>query len=458
MKKNIAVIGTGYVGLVTAAGLADCGHAVTAVDIDWSRIRELKKGNVPFFEPGLRKLVRKSITAGKLRFTVSGDEAVAGNEVIIIAVGTPPAEDGRVDLSQLNNAADLIFENLDSRKTIIIKSTVPPGTTDRVRQRLFSDFDRTGSGIVFCPEFLREGSAVHDFFHPDRIVIGGSSVSAARCAEEVFYPVISPDVPVLKCSAVSAELIKYCSNVMLASRIAVINEIAELSEAAGGDMRDVSAGVGLDKRIGREFLNAGPGFGGSCFGKDVAGIVKAAEYLETPMPVTDSILRSNDIQKRRPAVRLEKMTGSLKGKRVAVLGLAFKAETDDVRGSAAFEVIDYLISAGAQVKAHDPCAEYNFISSFCRKGYNCEEKSEDALRRADAVIILTDWKDYGAITPDLLASLMRGRTVVDTRNVLDEHEFRRAGFHFAGTGRPAVKPVPVRKQRSEIVNAALVAG
>ena len=457
MKKNIAVFGTGYVGLVTSVGLADIGHRVTAVDIDRSRIKELKKGYLPFYEPGLKKIMKSALTAGKIHFTTESSRAVSDNDVIILAVGTPSRDDGRVDLSQVRNAFDSIIENLDKRKTIIIKSTVPPGTVESLNELHSAELSAMGTEIVFCPEFLREGTAVNDFYHPDRLVIGSNSDRAARTVEEIFLPVTAKaDVPVIKCSPVSAEMIKYSSNVMLAARIAVINELAELSEAVGGDMRAISSGIGLDRRIGASFLNAGPGFGGSCFGKDVSGIVTTAGYYGVELGVVKEILCSNSKQKLRPALRLEKALGGLRGKKIAVLGLAFKAETDDVRGSAAFEVIEYLLERGASVKAHDPEAEYNFIRSFKRKGYSCTDNPDEALRRADAAIILTEWKDYRKLMPAQLSGLMRGRILIDSRNILDEDSFTEEGFTVYGTGSSEAAPKNRNRKRGEFVNAAIV--
>lgn len=456
MKKKITVIGTGYVGLVSAVGLAGIGHEVTAVDNNKTRIKDLKKGWVPFYEPGLKKKMKDALRAGRIHFTSESDLAVQSGEIIFIAVGTPSAAGGKADLSQINAVVDVIIENLESSKIIVIKSTVPPGTTDAIRERMSAELEYTDSDVVFCPEFLREGTAVHDFFHPDRIVIGSDSKQAARIVENVFYPAISRDIPVLNCSPVSAELIKYGSNVMLASRIAVINELAELSEAVGGDICQAAAGIGLDKRIGKDFLKAGPGFGGSCFGKDVAGIIKAGEYHGVNMQLVSTILTTNDSQKMRPARRLETELGSLKGRKVAVLGLAFKADTDDVRGSAAFDVIDYLIENGAQVKAHDPEAEYRFIIEYKKKGYSCCEKKEDALSKADALIILTDWEEYKELEPEKLSQMMRGNTIVDSRNILDHELFSQYGFTCMGTGRRTVSSSVKNRGRNDLLNAAIV--
>jgi UDPglucose 6-dehydrogenase len=249
-------------------------------------------------------------------------------------------------------------------------------------------------------------------------------------------------------------MIKYGSNVMLASRLAAVNELAELSEILGGDIGEISSGIGMDRRIGPDFLKAGPGFGGSCFGKDVAGIVMKAKSIDVEMPHIGEIIKSNNHQKVRSAYKLEKLLGTLKGKKIAVLGLAFKADTDDVRGSAAFEVINYLIEKKAVVKAHDPRAEYNFIRDFKRKGYSCAENAADALSRADAAVILTDWDEYSKLTPDSMSALMHGRVIVDTRNMFDELAFRQKGFTFQGTGRPAA--AAKTRKRSEFVNAAIV--
>ena len=459
MKKNIAVFGTGYVGLVTAVGLADIGHQVTAIDIDRSRVRDLKKGYLPFYEPGLKKMMKKALTGARIHFATECDEAISRSDVIFVAVGTPPKDDGKVDLSQISKAFDSIIENLDVKKIIVIKSTIPPGTVANLREKYSAELETTGSEIVFCPEFLREGSALHDFFHPDRIVIGTNSQSASRTVKEIFAPVtLKLETPVICCSAVSAEMIKYSSNVMLAARLAVMNELAEMAEAVGADIREISSGVGLDNRIGKSFLKAGPGFGGSCFGKDVSGIVKTAAYHGVELSLVNEILNSNDRQRVRPAVKLERALGALRGKKIAVLGLAFKADTDDIRGSAAFDVIEYLINKGASVKAHDPQAEYNFIRDFRKKGYTCTEKLEDSVRKADAVIILTEWNEYCELEPQGLEELMKGRVIVDTRNILDEKAFTHQGFTVLGTGRTADKPNSFNRSRKEFVNAAIVAG
>ncbi|MDC7126458.1 MAG: UDP-glucose/GDP-mannose dehydrogenase family protein [Spirochaetales bacterium] len=457
MKKNIAVFGTGYVGLVTAAGLADIGHNVTAVDIDQRKIKELKKGYLPFYEPGLKKIVKSALTTNKINFTTDSDETVSKNELIIIAVGTPEMSDGRADLSQVRRVFDCITDNMVQKKTIVIKSTVPPGTVDKLREEYAAELDVTNSDIIFCPEFLREGSAVHDFYHPERLVIGCNNLDAAKIVDDIYYPVARKmDVPVLKCSTVSAEMIKYGSNVMLASRLAIINELAEFSEVVGGDIRDVAIGMGLDSRIGKNYMKAGPGFGGSCFEKDIKGIAKAADYHGVNLGLVNEILVSNEHQLVRPAMRLERALGSLKSKNIAVLGLAFKSDTDDVRNSAAFNVVEYLIEKGAKVKVHDPQAEYNFIKDFKKKGYTCADTADDAVKKADAIIILTNWKEYEKITPEFLNNLMKGRVIVDTRNMLDEHSFRDCGFTIYGTGLKELKPYKRNNNCKDLVNAAIV--
>jgi UDPglucose 6-dehydrogenase len=457
MKKNISLFGTGYVGLVTALGLVELGHEVTAVDIDLNRIKDLKKGYLPFYEPGLKKILKKALTAGKIHFTDDGELAANSNDVIFIAVGTPAKEDGRVELSYIRKVFDTVMENLLSSKTIVIKSTVPPGTTESLIEQYSLELEETKSHIVFFPEFLREGSALHDFFHPDRLVIGSDSDKAAKVITEILYPLISSgEFPVLKCSPVSAEMIKYSSNIMLAARIALINELAELSESVGGDIRDIAAGIGSDSRIGAGFLKSGPGFGGSCFGKDLSGLYNAGRYRGVELGLVREILNSNEKQKLRPALKAEQALHTLRGKKIAVLGLSFKADTDDVRGSAAFEVIDYLLRKGAQVKAHDPAAEYNFIREFKKKGYNCVAKAEDALRKADAVIVLTDWTEYAELKPETFNSLMKGHVIIDSRNLYKETIFGTEGITVSGTGRRIDKAVKASRSAGDFVNAAIV--
>ncbi len=439
MKKKITVIGTGYVGLVTAAGLAELGHQVTAVDVDYGRIRGLKKGTVPFYEPGLKKLVKSVLTEGRIDFTNDCSTAVEKADSVFIAVGTPRSSEGRVDLRQINKAVDSVVENISDYKTIVIKSTVPPGTSMRLKERILFEADTNDFDLVFCPEFLREGTAVHDFFYPDRIVFGADSERAFREMNEIYFPIISRDVPVLKCCQSSAELIKYGSNVMLAARIAVINELAEISEVVSADIEEVSAGIGMDKRIGPDFLKAGPGFGGSCFGKDIEGLVSTASKVNLDLSLIGEITVSNERQKRRVLSMLAGIAGgSVKGKTVAVLGLAFKEDTDDVRDSSAFPVISELLNAGASVQAHDPEASINFAAELQDKRVTYFETAEEALAGADSAILLTAWDEYSDIDAETAGTLMNDRILVDTRNFLDKEIFRKAGFKFQAVGSCAV--------------------
>ncbi len=435
MKKKITVIGTGYVGLVTSAGLAELGHQVTAVDVDFGRIRELKKGIIPFYEPGLKKLVRSVLTEGRIDFTNDCSSAVEKADAVFIAVGTPRTAEGRVDLRQINKAVDSVVENISDYKTIVIKSTVPPGTSLRLKERILFEADTNDFDLVFCPEFLREGTAVRDFFYPDRIVFGADSERAFREMNEIYFPIISREVPVLKCSQSSAELIKYGSNVMLAARVAVINELAEISEAVSADIEEVSAGIGMDKRIGPDFLKAGPGFGGSCFGKDIEGLVSTASKVDLNLSLISEITVSNDRQKRRVVSMLSGLAGGLvKGKTITVLGLSFKEDTDDVRDSSAFPVISELLNAGAFVQAHDPEASINFAAELQDKRVTYFETAEEALSGADAVILLTAWDEYRDIDAEKAGTLMNDRIVVDARNFLDKEAFRKAGFKFQAVG------------------------
>lgn len=433
---NLCVIGTGYVGLVTGTVFADLGNNVVCCDNDASKIDMLDRGEMPIYEPGLEEMVKRNVEDGRLTFSTDLDKAVRDSEVVFIAVGTPTGNNGYADLSAVKDVAKVIARNLDRYKVIVNKSTVPVGTGDLVREiidinkvRLDVEFD-----VVSNPEFLREGNAINDTLRPDRIVIGAPSQNVAMRILELYAPL---ERPMIITDVHSAEMIKYASNAFLATKISFINAIANICEIAHADVVQVAKGMGLDKRIGHEFLSAGLGYGGSCFGKDTSCLVSTAQKLGYDFTLLSNVIEINDQQPTRFTDRIKTALGSLKGKNVGVLGLAFKPNTDDLRDAKSLQIISNLLAEGANVRAYDPIAMPNTKKIFPQIEY-CEN-AYDIANGADVLLIVTEWNEFKYIDLSRLKELMAQPIIFDGRNIYDPERMRRLGFDYYCIGRPVVK-------------------
>ena len=432
---KITVIGCGYVGLVTAAGLAEAGHWVTGVDRDPVKINKLRRQEVPFYEKDLEPLLHRHLKTGRLAFTTSLGLGVANSQIIFIAVGTPPLSDGSVDLSQIEAAAAEIGPHLHGYTVIVNKSTVPVGTTRQIKTIIGQHTRRpVPFDVVSNPEFLREGNAVYDFMNPDRIVIGTDSLKALQLMEELYRPYEKKKIPLIKTNPETAELIKYASNAFLATKISFINEIAELCEAVGADLPTVARGMGLDHRIGPEFLAAGPGYGGSCFPKDTKALIHLARTYGQQVSIVEATDAVNTRIQRRMLAKIIRTLGPPAGKTIAVYGLAFKANTDDLRESPALPIIEGLLRAGAQIRVHDPKALAAGKAVFGDKIIYCTDEYT-AAQNASAVVIITEWEQYRELDLDSLKAKMAQAIVIDLRNLLNPEQVRAHGFIYEGIGR-----------------------
>lgn len=431
---KIAVVGIGYVGLVTAVGLADFGNKVIGVDIDRRKINLLQKGKSPIYEPGIEEYLNRNLESGRLSFTTNIDEAIRWSEVVFIGVGTPSKRNGETDLSAVFDVARKIGENLTNYKVIVTKSTVPVGTNRNIKKVIENISKSRDFDVVSNPEFLREGKAVHDFFHPDRVVIGYESEKAKEIMIDIYRPLYLIETPFVFCNLETAELIKYASNAFLATKITFINQIANLAEEVGADVHIVAKAMGMDGRISPKFLHPGPGFGGSCFPKDTKALVKIGEQYGVDMSLVKEVINANEKQKLRMVEKLVRLVGDLRGKTIAVLGLAFKAETDDMRESPAIVIINELLKRGVKVKTHDPKALENAKKIFDNR-INYYTNEFEAAKKADAIVILTEWNEYRNIDLYRLKELMKGNVILDTRNVLDPVKVRSLGFIYEGVGR-----------------------
>jgi UDPglucose 6-dehydrogenase len=440
---KICVVGSGYVGLVTGACLADFGMTVTGVDKDAAKIAALERGEIPIYEPGLEEIVAKNVRAGRLRFTTELAPAVREARAVFIAVGTPPLPDGRADLSFVRQVAESIGDNLNGYKVVVTKSTVPVGTGQMVEKTVR---ERSAGGhdfaVVSNPEFLREGSALEDFYHPDRVVIGARDPRAVDVMLEIYAPLKAAGVPFVIANVESSEMIKYASNGFLAAKISFINEVAEMCEAVGADVEVVARGMGLDHRIGPKFLHPGPGFGGSCFPKDTRAVAQIAEEHGLRFEIIDAVLSANERIQRRMVPKIEAAFGGLAGRTIALLGLAFKGETDDMRDSPAIPVVEGLVAAGATVRAFDPAAMEIARTllppavAYCADAY-------DAAAGADGVVIATEWNQFRALELDRLRRLLRTPLIVDLRNLYEPERVAAAGFRYVSVGRPESAPARV---------------
>ena len=426
--SRIAVIGTGYVGLTTGACLAHLGHDVVCADVVETKIALLRRGEIPIVEAGLEDLVREGLAAGRLSFVLGGPAAVVDAEFIFLCLPTPQGDDGSADLSYVISAAREISPHLPPGAVVINKSTVPVGSVDLVAEII----GRDDVAVVSNPEFLREGTAVHDCLHPDRIVIGGHDADAVRCVAQLYASLGAPHVLT---DPTSAETIKYASNAFLATKVSFINAIANLSEAVGGDVREVIRGMGLDRRIGFEFLRPGPGWGGSCFPKDTQALVRIAEDADYDFALLRGVIQANAAQHQAVIRKLKTMLGgTLRSATVAVWGLAFKAGTDDLRDSPALAVIRRVLNAGARVRAFDPAVMKEI------DGIEVVSDPYEACRGADILVVLTEWPEFAEVALDKVAELMCRPRLVDTRNVIDPDVATKAGFTYAGMGIPTRRP------------------
>ncbi|NUL81093.1 MAG: UDP-glucose/GDP-mannose dehydrogenase family protein [Armatimonadetes bacterium] len=434
---NIAVLGSGYVGLVTGVVFADLGNDVWCVDTDPAKVEAINAGRAPFFEPSIEEFLQRNLAEGRLRATTDVDGAVAKSSVVFITVGTPPRDTGEPDLRYVEEAAATIGRNLNDYKIIVTKSTVPVGTGDYVRRII--EKHRTDSidfDVVSNPEFLREGSAIYDTLYPDRIVIGADNQRAALRIVELYAPL---ERPMIITNLPTAEIIKYASNIFLAMKISFVNTIADLCERVGADITQVAKGMGADSRIGNQFLQAGLGFGGSCFPKDLKALIHSAEMLGVDVTLMRSILEIND---RRPAEFVDRMVADmngLDGKTIAVLGLAFKPNTDDVRDARSIEIIRELLKRGAKVRAYDPAATVNMQEilpkiTYCRNSY-------DAAEGADALVLITEWNEFKQLNMERIKKVMRQPYLFDGRNIYDPVRMSKIGFHYRGIGRLADAPI-----------------
>ncbi|MDY7094354.1 MAG: UDP-glucose/GDP-mannose dehydrogenase family protein [Acidobacteriota bacterium] len=432
---NICVVGSGYVGLVTGACLADFGMQVTGVDKDRSKVEALSNGEIPIYEPGLRGLVRKNMAAGRLRFTTDLGPAIEAAQAIFIAVGTPSSADGSADLSAVRAVAASIGQHLNGYKVIVTKSTVPIGTGQVIEGIVRGEAgDDARFAVVSNPEFLREGSAIEDFMHPDRVVIGTSDPRAREVMLDIYSPLRVADVPFVLTGVESAELIKYASNGFLATKISFINEVAGLCEALGADVEVVAKGMGLDRRIGPRFLHPGPGFGGSCFPKDTRAVAQIARDHDQQFHIIEAVLDVNQATTLRMVDKIRQAVGGLEGKTLGLLGLSFKPDTDDIRESPALVVAEALQKGGARVRAYDPAAMDEARHELPDLEY-CDD-SYQVAQDADALVILTEWNQFRALELRRLRSALRQPLIIDLRNIYEPQKMAAAGFRYVSVGRP----------------------
>lgn len=433
---RITMIGSGYVGLVSGVCFADFGHDVICVDKDVSKIEALQRGEIPIFEPGLEHLVADNVRAGRLSFTTQVETSVAASDVVFIAVGTPSRRgDGHADLSYVYAAAREIAEHVDGFTVIVTKSTVPVGTGDEVERIIRETNPQADVAVVSNPEFLREGAAIEDFKRPDRIVIGLNDDRARGVMTEVYRPLYLNQAPLLFTARRTSELIKYAANAFLAMKITFINEMADLCEKVGANVQEVSRGIGLDGRIGAKFLHAGPGYGGSCFPKDTLALAKTAQDFDSPVRLIETTISINDNRKRAMGRKVvAAMGGDIRGKTIAVLGLTFKPNTDDMRDSPAISVIQTLQDAGASVSGYDPEGMGNARLVIDNIAY--AEDAYSAARGADALVIVTEWNQFRALDFARLKSVMKSPVLVDLRNIYRHDEVTKHGFAYTSIGRP----------------------
>ena len=436
---NIGIVGTGYVGLVTGACFSAMGMNVTCIDIDKNKIEALKAGEIPIYEPGLKDIVKKNTSNGRLHFSTSLKEVLDTLNVVFIAVGTPPGEDGSADLSYVLNVASEFSQNIKKYTLLVIKSTVPVGTNLKVKQRVEEELERRGEKIEFDvasnPEFLKEGAAIKDFMSPDRVVVGVNSEKARHIMEKIYKPFQLSNYRIIFMDIMSAEMTKYASNSMLATRISFMNEIARLCEVTGADVEKVRAGMAADSRIGNKFLYPGCGYGGSCFPKDVKALIRTGEENGYKMRVISAVEEVNEAQKKVVFEKLKAALGTLKGKTVAMWGLSFKPETDDMREAPSVVIANLLLEAGATVRVYDPIAMDECKKRYLKDKVYYSKDIFDAVTGADALALVTEWKEFRVPAWDRVLELMKGRVVVDGRDIYTPAEMRSLGFDYYAIGR-----------------------
>ena len=431
---HIAVIGSGYVGLVTGACFAEFGVDVACVDVDADKVAQLSRGQATIYEPGLDQLLQKNLQAGRLRFTTDLRSAVEPAAVVFLAVGTPPNRDGSADLTFVDNAASAIAAHIRSYKVIAMKSTVPVGTGKRLTALIKNHLPLgVDFSVVSNPEFLREGAAIGDFMRPDRVVIGSNDERATELMRELYRPLFLIETPFVITSVEGAELTKYAANAFLATKISFINEIANLCEKVGCDVHQVARAVGMDRRIGSKFLHPGPGFGGSCFPKDTRALAVIGRQYDSPTTIVDAVIDVNDRQRKSMLPKIEKITGGVSGKRVAVFGLSFKPETDDMRDAPSVDIISRLVDAGASVVAYDPVAQGEAEKHLPKIDYAEDEYA--AASGADALVFITEWNQFRALDMERIHKLMRSPNIADLRNIYEPADMRELGFNYVGVGR-----------------------
>lgn len=442
---RIAMIGTGYVGLVSGTCFAEFGIDVVCLDKDEEKIKRLQDGEIPIYEPGLEDLVEKQVRAGRLSFTTDLKEAVHGSKAVFIAVGTPSRRgDGYADMTYVYQAVKEVASVMEDYTLIVTKSTVPVGTAKEIEQIVTDELKALGKeGVEFdiCsnPEFLREGAAIDDFIRPDRVVIGTNSERAVEIMRDLYRPLYINETPMVITSPETAETIKYAANAFLATKITFINEIANLCEQTGANVQQVARGIGLDGRIGSKFLHAGPGYGGSCFPKDTLALTQIGQKFSAPQNIVETVVWVNTERQRSMAQRvIDACDGDVKGKRIAILGLSFKPNTDDMRDSPSLQIIPYLQDEGAEIAAYDPVA----MDEAKKHLENIEwcENSYDAAKNADALVIITEWNEFRALSISRLSELMKTKCMIDLRNIYNPDELRERGFLYVSVGRPAVRP------------------
>ncbi len=432
---RVAMIGSGYVGLVSGACFADFGHVVTCIDKDEKKIGKLKKGQIPIFEPGLEALVEKNVREGRLFFEVDGAQAIREADAVFIAVGTPSRRgDGFADLSFVYAAAEEIADLMDGYTVVVTKSTVPVGTGDEVERIIRKRRPDAEFAVVSNPEFLREGAAISDFKQPDRVVVGTDSEQARSVMRELYRPLLQEQAPIVFTGRRTSEIIKYAANAFLAMKITFINELADLCEAVGGDVSEVARGIGLDNRIGPKFLQAGPGYGGSCFPKDTLALTRTAAEAGAPLQIVETVVRVNEARKRAMARKvISAMGGDVQNKQIAVLGLAFKPNTDDMRDAPSLDIIPALQAAGANIKAFDP--EGMEEAKKMLNGVEFANNPYDCVQGADAVVMITEWDQFRALDLDRVKKALKAPIIVDLRNIYSPDEVRGRGFTYVSIGR-----------------------
>ncbi len=444
-SMKVAMIGTGYVGLVSGACFSDFGHEVICVDKDEDKIARLNQGEIPIYEPGLEDLVAENVKAGRLSFTTNLTDAVPDADAVFIAVGTPSRRgDGFADLSYVFSAAEEIAASLKDYTLVVTKSTVPVGTGAEVEETIRLARPDFKPGVDFSvasnPEFLREGAAISDFKRPDRIVAGVEDERAQTTLKELYRPLFLNETPIVFTNRATSELIKYAANAFLATKITFINEMADLCEKVGANVQEVAKGIGLDGRIGAKFLHAGPGYGGSCFPKDTLALVRTAQQFDAPTKIVEAVVDINDNRKKAMAGRVKQAVGgSLKGKKIAILGLTFKPHTDDMRDSPSLDIIPMLLADGASICAHDPVGMEEARKHFTDSITYCDS-AHDALKGADCAVIITEWDEYRALSSDRLKNLMAKPVLVDLRNIYAPELMAEDGIDYHSIGRPYIAP------------------